>query len=140
MTETRKNYVELVGTIATDVSLRYVGEAGKAKVWCILAVDDGEYQGKTRVNRIPLSLWGDDAEEFANQVSKGDAIEVTNGKVSVSRFKPQGSDEWKDDWGITVFEWKPAGQQGGERPSDKPTGGMGSFLSFSDDDDVPCSY
>lgn len=136
MTDTRKNYVELSGTIATDVSLRYVGEAGKAKVWCILAVDAGEYNSKKREDRIPLTLWGEDAEDFANRVSKGAAIEVTNGKVSVSRFKPQGSDEWKDDWGVTVFEWKPAGQQGGTRPMGSELGG-GFPL---DDDDVPFSY
>lgn len=132
MTETRKNYVELVGTVANKPVLRYVGENTKAKVWCILAVDAGEYGGKKREDRIPLTLWGDDAEQFANSVNKGDDIEVTNGKVSTNRYKPQGSDEWKEDWGVTVFEWKPAGQQGGTRS-------MGSELTFNDDesDDVP---
>jgi single-stranded DNA-binding protein len=122
------NKVELAGRIANKPVLRYVGESGKAKVWCILAVDDGEYAGKKRENRIPLILWGDIAEDFANRVSQGDEVEVVNGKLSVSRYKPQGSEEWKEDWGVTVFEWRHTGQQ---------SQGMGSELTFDPNDDVP---
>lgn len=125
------NEVKLQGRIANKPVLRYVGEQSKAKVWCILAVDDGQYKGKPRENRIPLILWGEEAEDFANRVKQEDCIEVKAGKISVNRYKPQGGEEWKEDWGVTVFAWDYAGDQ------DQGARSMGSELTFNDDDDVP---
>jgi single-stranded DNA-binding protein len=97
------NRVELSGHIGTEVSLKYVGANGTAKTFCKLIVPDGEYGGKKREQWIPLTVWGESAETFANIVAKGSAVSVV-GKYNVNKWKDQ-QDQWREDHGVTVFEF-----------------------------------
>jgi single-stranded DNA-binding protein len=113
------NRVELSGHIGTEVSLRYVGTNGTAKAFCKLIVPD-EYGGKKREQWIPLTVWGDVAESFANTVAKGSAVSVV-GKYNVNKWKDQ-QDQWREDHGVTVFEF-----------TTEASASMGSEVSEYDD-------
>ena len=132
MADKPKNKVELEGEIMVEPKPKYLPN-GTAKVWCILNAPE-MVKGEQKDNKIPLTLFGDRAEEFANQVRKGDHIRVTNGKVSARRYK--SGDVWKDDISVLVFNWElaegaPRREMGSE---------LGAGLSFTDDDDVPFTF
>lgn len=121
------NKVELSGELGWEPRLDYSSK-GTARASSLLVVRDGEYSGKPVSHRIRLTFWGERAEQFVNQgYEKGDRVKV-RGKINVRRWKPQGSDQWKEEVSVVVFSWE--GEASGAQS-------MGEELTFNDGADVP---
>lgn len=131
MSDKPKNKVELEGRVMFDPSqsIKYLS-TGTALLTNKISVD-ASYGDQQKEESIPIKVWGDRAEQFANEVQKGDVIRVLNGKMSNRRWKDQ-QDKWRDDVAVVVFEWETV-----ETNANPPAGGMGSELTFNDDDEVP---
>lgn len=94
-----KNEVVLEGDIASEITLRYVGEKGTAKVFFLLNVPR-KIKGETKDHKIPVVAWGELAETVSNSYAKGSHVTV-HGMIEFGRFKK--GDEWKDDIHALAF-------------------------------------
>lgn len=91
-------YSTVTGRIASDVTLRYTPK-GDAIASCRVASQGNRRgtDGNMLTTFIPVTLFGKQAENFANLVGKGNAV-VINGTIESREF------EGKDGLRRTVFE------------------------------------
>jgi len=157
------NSVVLIGRLTKDPELRYT-PSGKAVATLRLAVDRGTTnpQGEKETDFINVVVWDKQAETVANYLQKGrliavqgrlqvrqyetqegqrrEAVEVVANQFGGIRFLDSGRDQMGGDRSFGGGERAYGG--GGDRPSTgggprRESGGMGSELTFNDDDDVP---
>ncbi|MBP3916748.1 single-stranded DNA-binding protein [Clostridium sp.] len=80
------NHCVLIGRLTKDPELKYVPGNGTAVTTITLAVDN--YNSKTQQHNadfIPVVIWGKQAENAAQYLSKGSMIAVT-GRISVRNY------------------------------------------------------
>ncbi|MFZ5823758.1 MAG: single-stranded DNA-binding protein [Bacillota bacterium] len=136
------NSVVLIGRLTKDPELRYT-QSGKAVATLRLAVDRGTTnpQGEKETDFIDVVVWERQAETVANYLQKGRLVAV-QGRLQIRQYETQeGQRREKAEIVASTVRFLDSGRdQGGERPmggSPRRESGMGSELTFNDDDDVP---
>ena len=142
------NTVILIGRAANDPKLRFVPGSGMAVANVTMAIDKGltrekraefEAQGKPTADFVRIVVWGKQAENLSQYVSKGKLFAV-NGSIQTGSYKTNsGETRYTTEVlanRVEFLEW-------GEKPNqsnDDFSFGTGSFEDFQtieDDDDVP---
>lgn len=147
------NTVVLIGRLTRDPELRYT-QSGKAVATVRLAVDRGTTnpQGERETDFIDVVVWDKQAETVANYLQKGRLVAV-QGRLQIRQYETQEGQkrEKAEVVANTVRFLDKAGDAAGGgmggsmgggnanygAPPRRESQGMGSELTFSDDDDVP---
>lgn len=147
------NNIVLIGRLTKDPELRYT-PSGKAVATLRLAVDRGTTnpQGEKETDFIDVVVWDKQAETVANYLQKGRLVAV-QGRLQIRQYETQeGQRREKAEVVANQFggvRFLDSGRDqmgggGGDRsmgmgggPRRESGGGMGSELTFNDDDDVP---
>ncbi|MFZ5816180.1 MAG: single-stranded DNA-binding protein [Bacillota bacterium] len=138
------NSVVLIGRLTKDPELRYT-PSGKAVATLRLAVDRGTTnpQGEKETDFIDIVVWERQAETVANYLQKGRLVAV-QGRLQIRQFETQeGQRREKAEIVASTVRFLDSGRDsGGDRSMNAGTSprresGMGSELTFNDDDDVP---
>lgn len=95
-----KNDLTLEGDIASDITLRYIGDKGTAKAFFLLNVPR-TFKGETKDHKIPCVAWSELAETISNSFAKNSHVTV-HGMVEFGRYKDK-DDNWKDDIHALAF-------------------------------------
>ncbi len=154
------NHVVLIGRLTRDPELRYIS-SGTAVTQFTLAVDKQlsrdkkqqfEQQGKPTADFIRIVVWGKQAENCANYLTKGRLVAV-QGAINTSTYKNNaGETRYSTDVvanNVQFLEW---GERGNEnRPAAQPRRNNQTnnsfdafdndfskdYQSIEDDDDIP---
>lgn len=148
------NTVVLIGRLTRDPELRYT-QSGKAVATVRLAVDRGTTnpQGERETDFIDVVVWDKQAETVANYLQKGRLVAV-QGRLQIRQYETQEGQkrEKAEVVANTVRFLDKAGDAAGGggmgssmgggnanygAPPRRESQGMGSELTFTDDDDVP---
>lgn len=148
------NTVVLIGRLTRDPELRYT-QSGKAVATVRLAVDRGTTnpQGERETDFIDVVVWDKQAETVANYLQKGRLVAV-QGRLQIRQYETQEGQkrEKAEVVANTVRFLDKAGDASGTgggapamgggnanygAPPRRQGQGMGSELTFTDDDDVP---
>lgn len=137
------NTVVLIGRLTKDPELRYT-PSGKAVATLRLAVDRGTTnpQGEKETDFIDIVVWERQAETVANYLQKGRLVAV-QGRLQIRHYETQeGQRREKAEVVANTVRFLDSGRDShGDRTASAPrretSSGMGSELSFNDDDDVP---
>lgn len=136
------NSVVMIGRLTKDPELRYT-QSGKAVATLRLAVDRGTTnpQGEKETDFIDVVVWERQAETVANYLQKGRLVAV-QGRLQIRQYETQeGQRREKAEIVASTVRFLDSGRdQGGDRPAGgapRRESGMGSELTFNDDDDVP---
>jgi single-strand DNA-binding protein len=142
------NTVVLIGRLTRDPELRYT-QSGKAVATIRLAVDRGTTspQGEKETDFIDVVIWDKQAETVANYLQKGRLVAI-QGRLQIRQYETQeGQKREKAEVVANQVRFlDKAGDAGGgqgmgggppRREGGGFSGGMGSELTFTDDDDVP---
>jgi single-strand DNA-binding protein len=147
------NTVVLIGRLTRDPELRYT-QSGKAVATVRLAVDRGTTnpQGERETDFIDVVVWDKQAETVANYLQKGRLVAV-QGRLQIRQYETQEGQkrEKAEVVANTVRFLDKAGDAAGGgfggnvgggnanygAPPRRESQGMGSELTFNDDDDVP---
>jgi single-strand DNA-binding protein len=145
------NTVVLIGRLTRDPELRYT-QTGKAVATLRLAVDRGTTnpQGERETDFIDVVVWDKQAETVANYLQKGRLVAV-QGRLQIRNYETQeGQRREKAEVVANSVRFldrgaDSAGAGGGMgggsssygAPPRRESQGMGSELTFTDDDDVP---
>jgi len=133
------NRIVLIGRLTKDPELRYTPN-GKAVAGFTLAVDRPfkNQQGERETDFINIVVWGSQAENCANYLSKG-KLAAVDGRLQIRTFDGQdGQRRWVTEVvADNVRFLSPKGgsesPKGGSESSVGP-GNMGNEVDFSDDD------
>jgi single-strand DNA-binding protein len=143
------NSIVLIGRLTKDPELRWT-QSGKAVATLRLAVDRGTTnpQGERETDFIDVVVWEKQAETVTNYLQKGRLVAV-QGRLQIRQYETQEGqrrekaevvastvrflDSGRDQMGMGGGD-RSTGMGGGPR---RESGGMGSELTFNDDDDVP---
>lgn len=143
------NSIVLIGRLTKDPELRWT-QSGKAVATLRLAVDRGTTnpQGERETDFIDVVVWEKQAETVTNYLQKGRLVAV-QGRLQIRQYETQEGqrrekaevvastvrflDSGRDQMGMGGGD-RSMGMGGGPR---RESGGMGSELTFNDDDDVP---
>lgn len=143
------NSVVLIGRLVRDPELRFVAGSGRAVANFTLAVDKNlsrdkkrefEEKGQATADFIRIVVWGKQAENSANYLSKGRLVAV-NGSITTSSYKTNtGETRYSTDVlanNVEFLEW------GDKKPSTKSEdsfnygAGVEDFQAIEDDEDIP---
>ncbi len=104
------------GIICKDVEIRF-SQSGTAIASATL-VNNEEYQGEKTAHFTNLVLFGERAEHFANEIQKGDLIEITQGILKHPVREHKGKKYYNTE--VTVLDWEYI-QSFGEKPKEEET-------------------
>lgn len=126
------NRIVLIGRLTKDPELRYTPN-GKAVAGFTLAVDRPfkNQQGERETDFINIVVWGSQAENCANYLSKG-KLAAVDGRLQIRTFDGQdGQRRWITE--VVADSVRFLSPKGGSESSMGP-GNMGNEVDFSDDD------
>jgi len=133
------NHVILIGNLTADPELRYT-PSGTARTRFSVAVNrqykDASGQLKEEVTFVPIVVWGSQAENCANYLSKGRSVAV-DGRLRIDSFENADGERRK------VVEVVASNVQflgGPTRPSEQPSAVASPAPDTSDkqaDEEVP---
>lgn len=129
------NRIVLIGRLTKDPELRYTPN-GKAVASFTLAVDRPfkNQQGEREADFINIVVWGQQAENCANYLSKG-KLAAADGRLQIRTFDGQdGQRRWVTEVVADTVKFlspKSSSDQGSGFASSE---NFGSEVSFSDDD------
>lgn len=140
------NSVTLIGRAARDPELRFVPGTGMAVANVTMAIDKGltrekkqeyEAQGKPTADFIRIVVWGKQAENLSQYVSKGMLFAVQGSIQSSSYKNSSGETRYTTEVLANRVEFIEWGDKD-KKPEDFSFGGAG-FENFQqiEDDDVP---
>jgi len=138
------NSVILIGRLTRDPEMRYT-PSGKAVANMRLAVDRGtvNQQGERETDFIDVVVWERQAETVVNYLQKGRLVAV-QGRLQIRQYTTQeGQKREKAEVVATTVRFLDSardhagGGGGGSAPAPRREEGMGSELTFNDDEDVP---
>lgn len=88
------NRIVLIGRLTKDPELRYT-PSGKATASFNLAVDRPfkNQQGEKETDFINIVVWGNQAENCANYLSKG-KLAAVDGRLQIRSFEGQNGRQW----------------------------------------------
>jgi len=81
------NKIILIGRLTKDVEMRYT-ESGKAVAHFTIAADR-PYKGEKETDFIPIVVWGKQAENCSNYISKGRLVAVS-GRLQTRSYEAEG--------------------------------------------------
>ena len=132
------NKIILSGNICKDVELRFIAGSGKAVASFDVAVKR-EFSKDKETDFFPVVVWGKQAENCANYLSKGSKV-LIDGRAEF--------DHWEDKQGqkrsrikiiansVEFLTFKEKDQEAPQPQSDSGLG-FGDFQAIEDDDDIP---
>lgn len=142
------NSVTLIGRAVRDPELRFAPGSGMAVANVTMAIDKGlnkakreefEASGKPTADFIRIVVWGKQAENLSQYVSKGKLFAVS-GSIQTGSYKTaSGETRYTTEVLANRVEFLEWGDKS-NRPSDDFSFGGGNFEDFQtieDDDDVP---
>lgn len=142
------NSATLIGRAARDPELRFVPGSGMAVAKITMAVDKGlsrdkkqefENQGKPTADFIRVIVWGKQAENLSQYVSKGSLFAV-NGSIQTGSYKTtSGETRYTTEVLANRVEFLEWGEKQNQSKDDFSFGGgnFEDFQTIEDDDDVP---
>lgn len=142
------NSVTLIGRAARDPELRFVPGSGMAVANVTMAIDKGltrekkqeyEAQGKPTADFIRIVVWGKQAENLSQYVSKGKLFAVQGSIQSSSYKSASGETRYTTEVLANRVEFLEWGEKSNQSKDDFSFG-AGNFEDFQrleDDDDVP---
>ncbi len=141
------NNVTLIGRLVKDPELRFISGSQTAVANFTLAVNkdlskskkqEFESQGKPTADFIRIVVWGKQAENCSQYLSKGKLIAI-NGSIQTGSYKTQtGETRYTTDVLANKVEFLEWGEK--TQSDDLSFGGGNQFEDFKtieDDDDVP---
>lgn len=137
------NKVVLIGRLTKDPELKFTPGNGTAVATCTLAVDRRmpNKDGQREADFIPVVIWGKQAENTANYVSKGRLIGVS-GRIQVRSYDAKdGTKRYVTEVVADEVQFLDRGNSGQTR-NEQSSGGFGqSFEDMEmtpvDDGDIP---
>lgn len=134
------NKVTLIGRLTKDPELRFTAGKGTAVTNFTLAVDNySSKNGEKGADFIPVEIWGKQAENTAQFMSKGSMVAIS-GRISTGSYQAQdGTKKYTvkvvaDNFnGIKFLSKGKGGQQGGSPSQNYGDGGQ-QFAGNSDVD------
>ncbi|HWI54769.1 MAG TPA: single-stranded DNA-binding protein [Desulfobacteria bacterium] len=126
------NRIILIGRLTKDPELRYTPN-GKAVASFTLAVDRQfkNQQGEREADFINIVVWGAQAENSANYLSKG-KLAAVDGRLQIRSFDGQdGQRRWITE--VVADNVRFLSPKGGSDSGFEPAN-MGTEINFSDDD------
>ncbi len=133
------NNVALIGRLVRDPELRFVAGSGRAVANFTLAVDKNlsrekkrefEEKGQSTADFIRIVVWGKQAENSANYLSKGILVAV-NGSITTSSYKTSsGETRYSTDVlanSVEFLEWA----------NKNNASGVEDFEPMEDEEDIP---
>lgn len=142
------NSVVLIGRSANDPKLRFVPGSGMAVANVTMAIDKGlsrekkqefEAQGKPTADFIRIVVWGKQAENLSQYVSKGKLFAV-HGSIQTSSYKTNsGETRYTTEVLANRVEFLEWGERSNQSSDDYSfsAGNFEDFQTIEDDDDVP---
>ena len=146
------NSVVLIGRLARDPELRFVPGSGMAVANFTMAIDKGltrekkqefESQGRPTADFIRIVVWGKQAENCSQYLSKGRLVAI-QGSIQTGSYKTNtGETRYTTEVlanRVEFLEWGDKNQPKRKEDEDFSFGGGSSFddyQSIEDDDDVP---
>lgn len=126
------NRIILIGRLTKDPELRYTPN-GKAVASFTLAVDRPfkNQRGEREADFISIVVWGPQAENSANYLSKG-KLAAVDGRLQIRTFDGQdGQRRWVTE--VVADSVRFLSPKGSSQDNFEPAN-MGSEVDFSDDD------
>lgn len=142
------NSVTLIGRAVRDPELRFVPGSGMAVANVTMAIDKGlnkakreefEASGKPTADFIRIVVWGKQAENLSQYVSKGILFAV-NGSIQTGSYKTaSGETRYTTEVLANRVEFLERGEKQNQSKDDFSFGGgnFEDFQTIEDDDDVP---
>lgn len=142
------NSVTLIGRAVRDPELKFVPGSGMAVAKVTMAVDKGlsrdkkqelENQGKPTADFIRVIVWGKQAENLSQYISKGSLFAV-NGSIQTGSYKTtSGETRYTTEVLANRVEFLEWGEKQNQSKDDFSfgTGSFEDFQTIEDDDDVP---
>lgn len=142
------NSVSLIGRAVRDPELRFVPGSGMAVANLTMAIDKGlsrekraefEAQGKPTADFIRVVVWGKQAENLSQYVTKGSLFAV-NGSIQTGSYKStSGETRYTTEVLANRVEFLEWGEKQNKSKDDFSfgTGNFEDFQTIEDDDDVP---
>ncbi len=144
------NSVVLIGRLARDPELRFVPGSGMAVANFTLAVDKGltrekkqefESQGRPTADFIRIVVWGKQAENCSQYLSKGKLVAI-QGSIQTGSYKtPAGETRYTTEVLANRVEFLEWGEktQSSAKTDDFSFGNTNfdDYQAIEDDDDVP---
>ena len=144
------NSVVLIGRLARDPELRFVPGSGMAVANFTLAVDKGltrekkqefESQGRPTADFIRIVVWGKQAENCSQYLSKGKLVAI-QGSIQTGSYKtPAGETRYTTEVLANRVEFLEWGEktQSSTKTDDFSFGNTNfdDYQAIEDDDDVP---
>jgi single-strand DNA-binding protein len=106
----RSSVHRFIGRLGADPEVRYF-ESGSAVANANIAInkpgakkDDGQ-----KPDWIRVEVWGEQAQAFADALTKGNLVDVT-GRVKTNSWTDRNTGETKTQLVVTAEQWAPVGQ------------------------------
>lgn len=129
------NRIVLIGRLTKDPELRYTPN-GKAVAGFTLAVDRAfrNQQGEKEADFINIVVWGAQAENSANFLSKG-KLAAVDGRLQIRSYDGQdGQKRWITEVVADNVRFLSPKEGGGQGNFQGRTNDLGSDVNFSDED------
>lgn len=144
------NSVVLIGRLARDPELRFVPGSGMAVANFTMAIDKGltrekkqefESQGRPTADFIRIVVWGKQAENCSQYLSKGRLVAI-QGSIQTGSYKSNtGETRYTTEVLANRVEFLEWGDKNPSKPKDEDfsfgSGSFDDYQSIEDDDDVP---
>ena len=142
------NSVVLIGRAANDPKLRFVPGSGMAVANVTMAIDKGltrekraefEAQGKPTADFVRIVVWGKQAENLSQYVSKGKLFAVS-GSIQTGSYKTSsGETRYTTEVLANRVEFLERGEKPNQSNDDFSfsAGSFEDFQTIEDDDDAP---
>lgn len=129
------NKVVLIGRLTRDPELRFTPN-GKAVASFSLAVDRSfKREGQPEADFFRISVWGKQAENCANYLSKG-SLTAVDGRIEINKYTDKDGQE-RTSVDVTAndvrFLSSPGGKKNGQEKSSATEDKKGDMSDFSDD-------
>lgn len=101
------NEVKIIGRIGGSPEVRITSKSQVAKTTLYLTNEYDNKQGKRVKNttRVPVLFFGDKAASFANDVGKGDAVQIT-GRLQESKWQDSETQQTHSRLEVVGFEYE----------------------------------
>lgn len=145
------NSVVLIGRLVRDPELRFVPGSGMAVANFTMAIDKGltrekkqefESQGKATADFVRIVVWGKQAENCSQYLTKGKLVAIQGSIQSGSYKSNTGETRYTTEVlanKVEFLEWGDKKESSPKKDDDFSFGGdnFEDYQSMDDDDDVP---
>ncbi|GAA3715099.1 hypothetical protein GCM10022378_01990 [Salinicoccus jeotgali] len=126
------NSLNLIGRVAHDVEVKYVGEKEMPVVNNSIAVTDKG--NREKVNFIPFTILGKGAENLKKVAEKGDMIALENAELKVENYTNKNDEKRTRTYALAFFFSLVKKKSKGKEEQKESNEKFESPLDFEDDD------